>query len=81
MRTWRSQAADGSVFALGASSPDDRREEAAALRLPHQHGSLVLVDDLNLVKEEVNIYCDNERLLVRETFKGELYCTILKLLN
>lgn len=40
---------DGSVFALGACSSDDGGEEASALWRSHQHGSLVLVDDLNLV--------------------------------
>lgn len=40
---------DGSVFALSTCSSDDWGEEASALWWSHQHGSLVLVDDLNLV--------------------------------
>lgn len=42
---------DGSIFALGACSSDDGGEEASALWRSHQHGSLVLVDDLNLELE------------------------------
>lgn len=42
---------DGSVFALGACSSDDGGEEASALWRSHQHGGLVLVDDLDLVSE------------------------------
>lgn len=44
-----SRGLDGSVFALGARSSDEGREEAAALLRAHQHGRLVLVDDLDLV--------------------------------
>lgn len=51
LRTRKVLNRGGSVFALGARSPDDGGEEASALWRSHQHGSLVLVDDLNLVLE------------------------------